>query len=69
MVYEIECFREIYELLCCLEFYCSFDNSTDCQNMWVILLKAVQIFQKSLLNFESDTIEKQCIININSFGC
>ena len=64
---------EICEEYCCLEILWSysFDDLTDCQNLWgfgVIPSKAILIFLKSFLDFRSYMIEKQGIINLSSYS-
>ena len=67
-LYGIEYIREIFYLFYCLEiFHFYSDDLADCQNprgCRVITLKVVLIFPKNFLNFGSDMIEKQGIINL-----
>ena len=55
-----------------LETFCTYfsNNSTDSQNLWCgsIVLKSILIFKNNFLDFRFDTIEKQGIINLSSYG-
>ena len=51
---------------------CSFDDLMNIHNLWSCgstSPKTVLIFPKNFLDFRSDTIEKQNVINLNGYGC
>ena len=72
-LYRIQCLEIIYMQECYLEVFGtnSFDDLTDCQNLWSfgwIFPKTVLIFLRIFLNFWFDAIEKQSLIKVGCYG-